>query len=375
VSALRRWAKALSNVSFACIALKAVCMPIALLTEDASSQVARLEYVTRAVTKVNKGGADNVVAGEWSVGALSMAAAAAVQLNAADPSHLAERRADVDLFSREILKEATARFDSQLWREPALETLDGPNGHIGYLGHTALTLAADCALGGTEHDAQLIAIADALARRLDAAEDGLLETYPRQRWIPDNLVVGAALAQTDRCHHETKYAATLTRFGQLLRERWRDKETGLLMFTPEERPRGSGATWDTFYLAMFDEPLAREQWSLCRKHFEAAPFPGLGGFREFLPGVNGHADVDSGPVIFGISTSAGGFGFGGASLEGDSDLVTKLRRTAELFGFSLGPPRHYVAAPLVGEAIVLAMSTARSWTPGPATTWGGRHPQ
>jgi hypothetical protein len=356
---LKRWAKALRNVSLVCVAVKAVWMPLALLTEDGGA-LGRFEYVReRAARPVLSG--DDLIAGEWSVGALSMAACAAVQLNAVNGSHVAERRADVEAFGDAILARPTTAFDTSLWKEEAMATLDGPTGHIGYLGHAALTLAAECALGSQKHAETLTQIADALARRFDAAEDGLLETYPRYRWIPDNVVVAAALAQTDRCRGETKYAATLKRFSQLLRERWTDRATGLLMFTPTERPRASGATWDVFYLAMADAELSREQWALTRKHFEAHPFPGLAGFREFLPDVNGKADVDSGPVIFGISTSAGGFGFAGAALEKDEALVAGLRRTAELAGFTIGPKRHYLLAPLVGEAIVLAMSTARPW--------------
>ena len=52
-------------------------------------------------------------------------------------------------------------------------------------------------------------------------------------------------------------------------------------------------------------------------------------------------------------------------LYGDEALVSGLRRTAELFGFSAGSDRHFLVAPLVGEAIVLAMGTARPWKPNP----------
>lgn len=371
MKALKRWGRALLHVVLVGAAIKAVWMPWALLTEEGKA-LSRFEYVRGQVLRPRANPSADLIAGEWSVGAISMAAAAAAQLNAQDPSHAAERVGDLEQLSDEILSAPTAQFDTAIWREEALATLEGPNGHIGYLGHTALTLAAACALGSARHAEQLTRIADALARRLDAAPDALLETYPHSRWIPDNLVVAAALAQTDRCREERRYAPTLSRFFLELRQRWVDQETGLLMFTPQERPRGSGATWNVFYLALADDALAREQWGLARQHFLAAPFPGLAGFREFLPGVDGRADVDSGPVVFGISTSAGGFGFAGAALEGDAELLAGLRRTAELFGFSAGSRRHYLDAPLVGEAIVLAMATARPWQPGPHQRWGAR---
>ena len=110
-------------------------------------------------------------------------------------------------------------------------------------------------------------------------------------------------------------------------------------------------------------PLALEQYRLLKTNFAVKlPF-GLASLREYPRGYSGPSDVDSGPVIFGLSTSRPGFMIAGARLGKDPGYLQGLLTTAEAVGSTAGTGdvRHYLFAPVVGEAILLAMKTACQW--------------
>jgi hypothetical protein len=65
-------------------------------------------------------------------------------------------------------------------------------------------------------------------------------------------------------------------------------------------------------------------------------------------------DVDSGPLVMGVSPAATGFALGDATLRGRPER-SGLLRTAELAGVSVRG--HYLLAPLVGDSIMLAART------------------
>ena len=133
--------------------------------------------------------------------------------------------------------------------------------------------------------------------------------------------------------------------------------------TPSGIPRGSYAAWNNIYLYHVDRPLAREQYEGLRRHFLVRlPF-GACAVREYPHGVRAAGDVDSGPVLFGLSTSGTGFAVASARYFEDAAVLDGLLRTAEAVGssFDSARGRRYLAAPLVGDAIMLAMKTAREW--------------
>src|SRR5207237_1277222 len=90
---------------------------------------------------------------------------------------------------------------------------------------------------------------------------------------------------------------------------------------------------------------------------------GFGGIREYpLPGGRGGAgDIDSGPVVLGVSVAASGFGLAGARMFRDAPRFRALYRTAYLFGAPVtrGEARGFLAGSGLGDAILLAMMTAR----------------
>lgn len=308
--------------------------------DDARS---RLRYVTeRLTTEQSPGwGPSEFYAAEWRIVSLSMAALTAMNLN--EPEGI-EQLADV------ALRPSSRAFDTSRYAgTDALATLGTDEGHVGYLGHLMLVLGAECTLGSRKHRAQGDAVAHALRRRFVASENGLIDTYPRQKWIPDNAAALAGVEIYSRC----RGFPSIAHVARL----WPKDREGLLNFTVRHSPRGSGAGWNSIYLPHIDSEMAIKQFALARARFEVQlPF-GFAAFREYPRGVNRSGDADSGPLIFGISPSGTGFAIAGA----DDALRAGMLRTAELVGWTVpwNGGRHFAFGPLVGDAAVLAARTNR----------------
>lgn len=303
--------------------------------------------------------------GEWQLVGLSMSVVAATNLAFRFPDSRPARAAQVSAWAKRLADDDVRAYDVKQWGSEPLE-LDKPEGHAGYLGHVAIALGAACLLDAPR-DAELHQrLVNALARRLDASPTGLIETYPGETYIPDNVVVVAGLALFDRCTGTSAHAATIHRFLTTTRARWTDPDNGLLRFSPNQPARGSGAAWNAFYLPFIDEDLARDQTARTWATFgDTALFGALHGVRERPRGIDTAGDVDSGPLIFGVSPSATGFMLGAARLEGDDARVRGVLTTAELVGVSAGG--RYLSSPLVGDAITLAAKTLTKWPATPAT--------
>jgi hypothetical protein len=296
--------------------------------------------------------------GEWKLMTLSWTAAAATNLAFQHPETRAARAEQVQRWAARILGDDLRAYETAQWGTDAFATLDSPEGHAGYLGHAALTLDAACLLGA-KRDEQLHArIIDSLARRIAEAPKGLIETYPGEIYVPDNVVVVAAIAQYDACVGKPLHEALIARWLETMREHWLDDHTDVLVFAPGQPSRGSGAAWNSFYLPFIDEAFAAEQTEAMWSTFGDSAFGGaLVGIREWPLGDERGGDVDSGPLVMGISPSATGF------VMGDAKRSMGLARTAELVGVSFGG--RYLMGPLVGDAIVLAARTRTRWAREP----------
>ena len=63
-------------------------------------------------------------------------------------------------------------------------------------------------------------------------------------------------------------------------------------------------------------------------------FPGAGALKENVDG-SWEGDIDSGPVLFGISTSGTAFGIGCAKAARDGAFLSQMLFTAEFIGSSI----------------------------------------
>ncbi|MBL8952996.1 MAG: hypothetical protein JNK82_19620 [Myxococcaceae bacterium] len=322
------------KVIAALVAVRLVGCSACATADDSSS---RFEHVMGELKATTPG--DGLIAAEWYLVSLSMAGIAAKNLGRADELRWLTRRAlDADVRA----------FDTRAWKSDALQTLDGGDGHAGYLGHAGLLLALECS---AENAVLRRRVLGALERRYGEAPDALLETYPNQKWVPDNAVTLAAVAEGARCDgREVPARAWLARWP-------RDAKSGVLKFTPRSGARASGAGWNSYYLPFVDAAAARAQFEAAERVFLFDAVPGLAAWREYPPGVKGSGDVDSGPLVFGLSPSGTGFAIAGATLYGSKSRGGMLR-TAEAAGITV-PWRglHYLLSPLVGQAAVLAAKT------------------
>jgi hypothetical protein len=359
---------------------------LVLLATAASTQqedlLQRRETLWRALVVEHATATDMVTpggqfAGEWLMGSLAMAAYAELNLAALGAIPEVEAATRVDALLARMLEPATRSFDTQRWSEDALTSLRGPHGHLGYLGHLALMLSGRLLLpvaAPAEHVVLQRAVVDALARRMDEAPAAQVETYPGETYPSDNVVLVAALAVDTRATGHN-HAKTLKRYRTEI-ETLMDPHTGLLVFNVHDgRPagpaRGSSVGWNIFFWNQWGDPVARAQYQAWTRAMRVEPLPGLVASREHAHGVTLPGDVDSGPLVLGMSPSGTGFALAAARAMDDPVTFNGLLRTAEAAGTTVGWPlqRRYLLAPLVGDAIVLAMRTATPW-PRPTS-----HPQ
>jgi hypothetical protein len=312
---------------------------------------------------------EDLFQGEWAIGSCSMTAAALTNIALLAPETKEESLKAIDGLAKLVLSKRFRKFDSDKWGEDPLETLASQNGHIGYLAHTNLILGAYRLLGGAEKYDQLHKdISYALFRRISNAEYPYLETYPGEIYTADNTALYASLKVYDITAGED-HSEIYERFVDYSKKHVVDSETGLLRFWVNQNgrgfgtPRGSGVGWNSFYLPFFAPEFASNQYKNAKTALGAALWFGAYAFREYPHGISGFGDVDSGPVVFGLSTSGTGFFIAGARREKDQQTLQGLLLTAESAGFTVQTKngRSYLLAPVVGDAILLAMKTATHW--------------
>jgi hypothetical protein len=89
---------------------------------------------------------------------------------------------------------------------------------------------------------------------------------------------------------------------------------------------------------------------------------GLPGVREYPLGTEGPGDVDSGPLLAGVSLSASVVTLGAALAQGDQALAGPLLHTGEVVGLPLswGDTKRYALGQVpVGDAFLVWAKTAR----------------
>lgn len=343
----------------------------ALFDGETSAQDALARTVADYVARDTRAGAFHTGStrfdGEWALVTSQMAALGLSQVILAHPElrdrYLPALRAAVD----HLLRPETFAFGTQAWGAYALDSLDQHRGHA-YLGYVALAMGALREVDpGTRHAALHDRIVEALARRLEGSPVGVIETYPGEAYPCDIATVVGAIGQHSRLTGSDR-RALIARMVAVYRTRWTDSSSGYLaqMVVPEtgawaSPPRGSGTALSSYLLSFADASLAREL-GLAVARSGTRSLIGFGAVAEYPRGHSGHGDVDSGPVVLGMSVSATGFALSSARQLRDRARFKALYRTAALFGVpvSRGGGQAFVAGGPIGNSILLAMLTARA---------------
>lgn len=253
------------------------------------------------------------------------------------------------------------------WDKDPLADLDTSITQTWYISHVGITLAAyKFCSGSTEYDSLYRAIHHNIVRNIQKSDCPYLQTYPAEVYSADNSTLYASLKLYEQIMKED-FTPLFEDFISYTKEHELD-DRGLIKSyigredSPSTNSRGSWLGWISNFLPIVDSTFAREQYELSKEHFFDT-FCGVTIFREYPKGVEEAGDIDSGPVIFGASTSGTAFIIGGAVRQRDYKKIGQLIFTAELMGNSIswGGKKHYFSAPLVGDAAMLAMMTGCHW--------------
>ncbi|MET9213021.1 MULTISPECIES: hypothetical protein [unclassified Nocardia] len=239
------------------------------------------------------------------------------------------------------------------------------DGHA-YLSYPALALGlarlidpafpADLAV---QHDAVIAA----LERRLLASPTGLLDTFPGEAYPTDVAAVAAAIAVHGRVTG-ADHTAVIAHWAERVRAVQLDRATGLVIQRmgvdgrAHDAPRASGTGLAAYFAGFADRALAAE--------LASGPFRqergvlGFGAIDEYGDGYSGSGDMDSGPLVFGMSVAATGFALAPARAFGHRDLFTRLYRTTDLFGLPVhsGTRSRFATGGVIGNALLLAFLTS-----------------
>jgi hypothetical protein len=201
---------------------------------------------------------------------------------------------------------------------------------------------------------------EALLARAEPSATGALSSYPDQFWPVDSVVAIAAVMEADR-----RFGLPANREGAL-RTWWerldalRDPATGLLAHRVDadgrilDGARGSSSALMLAFLPDVDPGVAARDWARFSRLFVDRQL-GLCGVREFPTGQDRAGDIDSGPLVRGISLSASAVALAGARRAGDLSLATVLDQQAEVLGLPLdvaGTRRYALGLLPIGDAFL-----------------------
>jgi hypothetical protein len=248
-----------------------------------------------------------------------------------------------------------------------------------YEGWTAHLRAGTLHLGG---GAPRDTVFGAACERLDAAfrsHGPFVDSYEGMAWPGDNAV-GAAALRSCGTLVDDRYTQTAADWLRAALQQ-ADPATGLL---PHDaglpNPRGESVALMIRFVHEIDPAVAAAQYAGMVRTF-ATRFGGLlPAVREYPHGVPGSGgDVDSGPVILGVSAPACVVGIAAARMTGHHRAAADLRAGPEVLGMPLQwrGRRSYAFGQLpVGDAFLAWVSVVRPWNvpaaaPVSASPYGG----
>lgn len=208
-----------------------------------------------------------------------------------------------------------------------------------------------------------------------------LDAYPGQAWPCDNVMALASLRL-----HDTLFAP---QFGDVIAawvnftKEHLDSDTGLIvhkidgstgrMLTPA---RASTQVYILTLLPELNPEFSKDQYAQFRRHFVQNWF-GYLPVREYPKGKSGSGDVDTGPLLFGISPSATVVSIAAARANGDTELAERSVILSETIGVpwtSGGEKSFGFGAIVVADAFLAWGKTLVPWTPTRETTFPATTP-
>ncbi len=200
----------------------------------------------------------------------------------------------------------------------------------------------------------------AVSSALGASPTGMVTSYPGRTWPCDNVVAMAAAAQV--------LGTVPPGWGDRVLAHV-DPGSGLLPHEVDpsgatlDPPRGSSQSLIQAFWPRLGLPSRYGAYSEAFVVREV----GLVGVREHPVGVDKAGDIDSGPLVRGVSLSASAVGLAAARANGDTRLADSLDREADLLGlpWQWNGSRRYAMGELpVGDAF---LAWARTVPVGPQT--------
>jgi hypothetical protein len=197
----------------------------------------------------------------------------------------------------------------------------------------------------TEDEAELAQLRSRCDELVQALRDSpawpWLASYHAQVWPCDTLPGIHAMCVCDRVTGEGRYAEFVAQWVDEVSGNLRP-ELGMISHVADPRsgkplgpPRGTSQVVILRFLADIDPAFASEQYRKFQTHFQGHIL-GVPAILEYPRGTKGHGDVDSGPLVFGVSASATVVGMGTAQIYGDQEFSRAVSQFGETVGFPLG---------------------------------------
>ncbi|MCF8276668.1 MAG: hypothetical protein K9J17_08040 [Flavobacteriales bacterium] len=192
-----------------------------------------------------------------------------------------------------------------------------------------------------------------------------LDSYPGMTWPADNVIAVASVAIYDEVEDQ-RHADFLKGWKRGLLQHL--DENGLIPHQTQsgtdrivEGARGSSQSLMLIFLKEYAADISSEHFKIYRSLFLTSRI-GLPGILEYPKGIEGHGDVDSGPVLFGVGGSASIVGIRTLATYNDFFVSNGIRNSVEAFGvpYSVFGKKKYLFGkmPMADAFIAWANATA-----------------
>jgi hypothetical protein len=224
--------------------------------------------------------------------------------------------------------------------------------------------------------ARFVAQSKTLAQAFEQSPHFLLDAYPGQAWPCDNVMAMSSLAVYDKLFGKT-YQPLIARFVKTLQNEV-DPATDLIAHKTnasagkiEIAPRASSQVYIHMVLPELDPTFAKDQYAKFRAWF-GADVLGFPVSLEYPKGVSGRGDVDTGPLIFGISPTGTGVSIAAARANEDANSFARIAALSEMLGLPRqnNAEKDFVFGKLiVADAFLVYGKSLTRWSGQPTLIW------